>query len=43
MLKRRLRRTDDKVFQSAAEAISDIEDGVTLMSGGFGLCGNRKI
>ncbi len=27
---------------SAAEAISDIHDGATLMSGGFGLCGNPE-
>lgn len=32
----------NKVYQSAAEAISDIEDGITLMSGGFGLCGNPE-
>jgi 3-oxoacid CoA-transferase subunit A len=28
-----------KVFASAAEAVSDIQDGSTLMLGGFGLCG----
>lgn len=28
-----------KVFQNAREALSDIHDGVTLMSGGFGLAG----
>jgi 3-oxoacid CoA-transferase subunit A len=32
----------DKVMTSAAEAISDIHDGATLMSGGFGLCGNPE-
>jgi 3-oxoacid CoA-transferase subunit A len=32
----------DKVMKSAAEAISDIHDGATLMSGGFGLCGNPE-
>ncbi len=32
----------DKLVQSAAEAIADIEDGVTLMSGGFGLSGNPE-
>lgn len=31
-----------KVFKSASEAIFDIEDGATLMSGGFGLCGNPE-
>jgi 3-oxoacid CoA-transferase subunit A len=29
----------DKVFANAKEAIFDIEDGATLMVGGFGLCG----
>lgn len=29
----------NKVFKNAIEAISDIEDGMTLMLGGFGLCG----
>ena len=32
----------NKVYASAAEAITDIADGVTLMSGGFGLCGNPE-
>ena len=32
----------NKVFATADEAIFDIEDGVTLMSGGFGLCGNPE-
>jgi len=29
----------DKTVSSADEAVSDIQDGVTLMAGGFGLCG----
>ncbi len=29
----------DKVFANAKDAIFDIEDGATLMIGGFGLCG----
>lgn len=29
----------NKVFRTAAEALSDIPDGATLMAGGFGLCG----
>ena len=32
----------DKVFETAAEAIFDLKDGITLMSGGFGLCGNPE-
>lgn len=32
----------NKVFPGAAEAIHDIPDGATLMSGGFGLCGNPE-
>ncbi|MFB6352127.1 MAG: CoA transferase subunit A [Bradymonadaceae bacterium] len=32
----------DKVYDSAQEAIFDIEDGATIMSGGFGLCGNPE-
>jgi len=32
----------NKVYPDAASAISDISDGVTLMSGGFGLCGNPE-
>jgi len=32
----------DKRFSSAAEAIKDIEDGMTLAVGGFGLCGNPE-
>jgi 3-oxoacid CoA-transferase subunit A len=29
----------NKVFSSAAGALSDLEDGATVMAGGFGLCG----
>ena len=29
----------NKVFQNADEAIRDIQDGATIMLGGFGLCG----
>lgn len=29
----------NKVFSSALEALQDVEDGATLMLGGFGLCG----
>ena len=29
----------NKVFNNAAEAVSDINDGAVLMLGGFGLCG----
>ncbi len=32
----------NKVFDSASAAIADIADGSTLMSGGFGLCGNPE-
>ena len=32
----------DKVIASAAEAVAGIEDGATLLSGGFGLCGNPE-
>ena len=32
----------DKTCASADEAVADITDGVTLMSGGFGLCGNPE-
>lgn len=32
----------NKVYESASAAIFDIEDGVTIMSGGFGLCGNPE-
>src|SRR5690606_29055398 len=29
----------NKVVKNAAEAIADVTDGMTLMLGGFGLCG----
>jgi 3-oxoacid CoA-transferase subunit A len=29
----------NKVFTSAIDALSDVEDGTTIMLGGFGLCG----
>ena len=29
-----------KRYESAAAAVADLQDGITLMSGGFGLCGN---
>ncbi len=32
----------EKVFESATDAIFDLEDGMTVMSGGFGLCGNPE-
>jgi len=32
----------DKTCASADEAVADLTDGVTLMSGGFGLCGNPE-
>jgi 3-oxoacid CoA-transferase subunit A len=32
----------NKVVSSFDEAVKDIPDGVTLMSGGFGLCGNPE-
>ncbi len=32
----------NKVYASATAAIFDIEDNITLMSGGFGLCGNPE-
>lgn len=32
----------NKVFANATEAIFDIEDGATLLSSGFGLCGNPE-
>jgi 3-oxoacid CoA-transferase subunit A len=32
----------NKVFPSADAAIFDIEDGASIMSGGFGLCGNPE-
>ena len=32
----------NKVYPSALEALHDLEDGASLMSGGFGLCGNPE-
>jgi 3-oxoacid CoA-transferase subunit A len=32
----------NKVYESAAAAIADIHDGASIMSGGFGLCGNPE-
>ncbi len=32
----------NKLVGSAAEAVADIDDGATLMVGGFGLCGNPE-
>lgn len=32
----------NKLFASADEAVADIPEGCTLMSGGFGLCGNPE-
>ena len=32
----------NKVFPNAAAALFDLEDGATLFSGGFGLCGNPE-
>ena len=32
----------NKVYKSASEAIEGIADGMTIMSGGFGLCGNPE-
>lgn len=32
----------DKVYETAEDAIFDVEDGATIMSGGFGLCGNPE-
>ena len=32
----------NKVFKNADEAIADLTDGATLLSGGFGLCGNPE-
>ena len=29
----------NKVYENALEAIHDINDGATIMLGGFGLCG----
>lgn len=32
----------NKVYEDAAAAIFDVQDNITLMSGGFGLCGNPE-
>jgi 3-oxoacid CoA-transferase subunit A len=32
----------NKLYESAAQAVQDIPSGVTIMSGGFGLCGNPE-
>ena len=32
----------DKVFASTADAVADVADGATIMSGGFGLSGNPE-
>jgi len=32
----------NKVFESAEEAVSDVGDNISLMSSGFGLCGNPE-
>ena len=32
----------DKTYPSADEAVADMTSGITLMSGGFGLCGNPE-
>ena len=32
----------DKTFPSADAAVADMTDGITLMAGGFGLCGNPE-
>ena len=32
----------NKVYPSALEALHDLKDGASLMSGGFGLCGNPE-
>lgn len=32
----------NKIFASAQKALFDVHDGVTLMAGGFGLCGNPE-
>jgi len=33
----------DKVVRTAEEALAGLEDGMTVMSGGFGLCGNAEL
>jgi 3-oxoacid CoA-transferase subunit A len=32
----------NKVYADAEAALHDVQDGITLMSGGFGLCGNAE-
>jgi 3-oxoacid CoA-transferase subunit A len=32
----------NKIFESADAAVADMKDGIRLMSGGFGLCGNPE-
>jgi 3-oxoacid CoA-transferase subunit A len=32
----------DKTYPSAEAAVADMTDGITLMAGGFGLCGNPE-
>lgn len=32
----------NKIYESADAAVADMEDGITLMAGGFGLCGNPE-
>lgn len=32
----------NKVFESAEAAIFDLADGMTVLVGGFGLCGNPE-
>ena len=32
----------NKVFPSAEAAIFDVQDGVSILCGGFGLCGNPE-
>ena len=32
----------NKVYADAEAALHDVKDGITLMSGGFGLCGNAE-
>jgi 3-oxoacid CoA-transferase subunit A len=37
------RAPGDKLYQSVAEALTDVlRDGMSIMSGGFGLCGNAE-
>ena len=38
-MKTKTRQSSNKVCASAKEALEDMQDGVRLMSGGFGLCG----